>query len=443
MDFMHKATNFFEIPNAVDFTEPIASDSEFYVDFSRLRGNFTDKRLFRYLSVNPNTFAYTEQNFVNKKVLFLAGHRGSGKTTELKRITKLLQNPNCFFTVFCDLKEEALDLNNLDFVDILLFILENLISELNAKGIAVKESVLKSFYDWYSERIEEINNRKESQIRIETGIEGKYTIPLILNVFAKLRTSLSGTHETKEIIRTTFKNKFSEFALKFNEFTEEIARNLRGKKKAKDILFVIDGFEKIGSLENRRKIILEDSNRLIAVKTNMLITLPIELMKEESRLSNFSEVILFPNVKIKEKDNSKVEEAFKKFEELIDKRIDSKLFESKDLAQKIIEFSGGSPREVLRIIHRSYIESEKEIITQKSVENAIKALSSVANYLTESELLKLKELKEANEKNEEVSYDSVLQELLEKRIVFEYNTGSYRRVSPIIEVSKIYQQYVS
>ena len=99
----------------------------------------------------------------------------------------------------------------------------------------------------------------------------------MFSLVTKTKGKLSGSNSTKETIRTVFKNKFSDFSLKFNEFILDIKKYLLDNHISKDLLFIIDGFEKIGSLEDRKKILIDNSNKFVEIKANMIITLPIEL----------------------------------------------------------------------------------------------------------------------------------------------------------------------
>lgn len=440
---MKKAKSFYEIQSAVEFSESVDHNSPFFTDFDGLRGEFTEKRVLKELNINPVTSEYIGQASLNKKLIFIAGHRGSGKTTELNNIAYRIKNPSCFYPVLCYLdKKGGLDINNIDFVDILIYILENLAETLQKDGIDINQKTIKSFQNWYTQRIEEINHLHKSTIDVSSGVEGGFTIPGILKLFSKVTASLSGTDEVKSVIRTTFINKFSDFALKFNQFIEEISAELREKKRAKDIIFIIDGFEKIGNLDTRKKILISDSNRLLEIKTNMILTLPIELMKEAARINNYGTILNFPVIKIKEKDETVVYAALTRFIKFILKRVDEKLF-AQGAIEKIILLSGGSPRELLRIIQQAYVAADGELIDEQAIDKAAKVLAStIAPYLTQAELDKLKELKEARKKNEEVPYDHILQELLEKCIIFEYNDGTHKRVNPIIENSKVYLENV-
>ena len=239
---------------------------------------------------------------------------------------------------------------------------------------------------------------------------------------SKTKGKLSGSNSTKETIRTVFINKFSDFSLKFNELIFDIKDYLQKNKISEDLLFIIDGFEKIGSYEDRKKILIDNSNKFVEIKANMIITLPIELFSEVGRLKEFAKHISFPLITLDKKSKEK-------FKEFIYRRIDKKLFENEKVVEKIIEYGAGSPRETLKIISSAYIEAEEEVLDLKSIKDAQSSISDeMIKYLNESEIVLLKELK----KNNKVLFSENLAKLLVKKIVLEYDDSLEKQINPIL-----------
>jgi hypothetical protein len=52
---------------------------------------------------------------------------------------------------------------------------------------------------------------------------------------------------------------------------------------------------------------------------------------------------------------------------------------------------------------------------------------------------KLQFIIDANKKYIPIPFDTVLEEMLEKNLVMEYNAGNYKRPNPILEFSDIYK----
>ena len=417
---MNKANTFYEIQDAVAFNNPIDEKNEFYTDFSGFRKGFNEKKIFKYLNINPTT---KECNKISQTLkLFLSGHRGTGKTTELLKLKNEIDETTCFFSVFCDLSDEELDVNNIDFIDIIILILEKLTKTLDDKKIDIPKANIEPFYDWYEQRISEINSQTDESASIE--VEGKAGINLfsLFSLVSKTKGKLSGSNSTKETIRKVFKNKFSDFSLKFNEFILDIKDYLLKNEISKDLLFIIDGFEKIGSLEDRKKILIDNSNKFVEIKANMIITLPIELFSEVSRLKEFASHISFPLITLD--DNSK-----ERFKEFIYKRIEKKLFDNEQTIEKIIYYGAGSPRETLKIISNAYIQAEGEIIDLKSVQDAQKSISEeLMKYLDEKEISLLKQVYTKTK----IPFSDELAKLLIKKVLLDYEDGLEREINPIL-----------
>lgn len=435
-----------EVDNAVRFDVPITPDHPFYTDFSDVRGDFEDKMIYKTLNVHPKTFKYNRSaNIGNKVTLFLAGMRGSGKTSELAKIAQKLNNKECFLCITCNL-DEGLDLNDMEYMDILIFQLERLFEEVEKHQIALDEGIVNALYAWFDERVKEVNKviKKEGGFELDVKAETP-TIFSFLGIAARLKANLAGSKENAEKIRTTFKNNFTTFSLKFNEFVEHVNYVIRKEGVAQELLFIVDGLEKVATRDIRKKLIIDEANRIKQIKVNTIFTLPIELIPECQRLLSFSQVVSFPFVKIKERDGSIVEEALQRFQDFVYKRIDAALFDSPETVKQAILYGGGSPRELLRVLEFAalFADEDSNTIYLKDLEKGVQKLAAqTAQYVSKKDLTKLKELKEANDNNMPLAFDEEWQDLLEKLIVLEYNDGTFKRVNPIVEASALYKQYV-
>lgn len=427
---MKKATKFSEIQDATFYNMAIDNEHSFYTDFSNLRKNFSEKKLYRMLNIQDNNECQPLSSFVK---IFLRGHRGTGKTSELLSLQKKIKDTGCYFVVFSDLSDGSLDINNIEFVDVMLLLLEKFMNELENNGATVSSDILKPFYDWFNERITEVNSTIDTSATI--GVEGQVgvSIPFFLKLLAKTTAKLGSSSQTKESIRNVFKPKVSDFLLKFNELTLSIKNEFMKLNKYDDILFILDGFEKIGHLDNRKKVIIDDANLFNRIDANMIITLPIELFEHTHTLTNFAKVISFPLISL-EKDESKI-----KLKEFILRRVDESLFYHNDVLDKIIKYGAGSPRETLRLIQQAYIEAENEIIDLESVEKAIVSMGNqMARYLEDKEISVLKQILNKND----VPFDDTVANLLVEKILLEYEEDN-PCINPLVKENKKLQRMLS
>ena len=444
-----KAQTINEIDQAVKFNEPIGPSHAFFTDFSGLRGEFEDRIVYKNLNVENVNGVFTFNpalNGGNKSILFLGGMRGSGKTSELANYAEKLNSSQCFFCVTCNIDQE-LDLNELEYMDILILQLEQLTKRLSEYDLTIDKGIKERLETWFAKRETEIKRDLKVEAELEAGIEISTKNPLfsLLNIFGKFKTGVVGSNERANVVRQNLKNNFNSFATIFNEFIEEVNYSLRHNDIAREILFIVDGLEKTLSANTRKKIIIEEQNRIDKIRAYTIFTLPIELMSQRPNLTQFCSVEAFPFVKLIERDGSEDETAFNKFKEFVYKRIDSSLFVNEVIVHKAIKYSGGSPRELLKILETTafYVEDEQQQIDEMALDKALHRLANqTAQYITEPMLEKMKKIIENNRVGRDTLFDEVLQTMLENIYVMEYNSGSYKRINPILELSNLYQQYV-
>lgn len=426
-----KAYDFYDIQDAVAFNIPVDKDNPFYTDFTLYRTDFTEKKMFKHLNINPKTNKCNPLR--ESKKIFLSGYRGTGKTSELLSLTDKIDKTDCYFTIFVDISEEELDTSNIETVDILILMLKKMIERLKKLGADVKNETISDFYDWYKSKIiTEVNKSVKGSAQIEVGLKTEGTLLELIGLVANTQAKLQGSNESKTVIRREINNNFSMFGKKFNEFVLSLVSQFRAKGHYKDILFILDGFEKIGSLEDRKKILVDDANKLTIVNAHMIITLPIELFTEKNRLHHFATTENFPLVDLS------LEGAKECFREFILKRIDEKIFTEGSI-DKIIEYGAGHPRQTLQIINRAYVEAEDEFIDMASVNKAIEILGAEMSKVSDEEIAVLKKVK----RQEVIAESDVYTALKSKNIIFQYNSSSESdMVNPIVDADSDFQKYL-
>lgn len=425
-----QAKDFYSIQDAVAFNIPVDEEHPYYTDFSALRSDFHESKIYKHLNINPTT---KDCNVLREpKKIFLSGYKGTGKTSELLKLTNSINSTKCYFSVFVDISDEELDANNIETIDILILMLEKLVQKLEKHGAQVSPDSIASFYDWYKTRIEEINKKVDISASIEVETKAKIGLLDFFSILVKTKGKLQASDETKNTIRTEFKNRFSDFSMKFNEFILSLKEQFQAKSEYKDILFIIDGFEKIGSLEDRKKILVDDANKFTIIKTHMIITLPIELFSEKNRLNHFSTTVQFPLVDLGK------EGATERFKEFILKRVNENLF-SENAIDKIIKFGAGHPRQTLQIISRAFVEADKEVIDEDSVKKAVEILGREMSEVTDDEIEVLKKII----KKEIIGSSNIYTGLKSKNIILDYDTSSEASIiNPIVMENKTFQKHI-
>ena len=106
-----------EVNSRLQLDEVLDGDKDpRWVDTDAARGESSVQQLRRTLGVHPSR---RELKAPERGYYLFCGHRGSGKSTELRRMRNDLHDPRAYYVVFADATQE-LDVNNLRYQDILL-----------------------------------------------------------------------------------------------------------------------------------------------------------------------------------------------------------------------------------------------------------------------------------------------------------------------------------
>ena len=450
-----KATRIVEIDAAINKFLPIPHDHPFYVDLSRHRGETVRAEVFDTLNVSGplDDLTYDHRhNVFNKTRLFLAGMRGSGKTSELDSYAAYLHRPNCFFVVTCNV-DIGLDTQNIEYMDIVIFQLKELTEKLAQENVPIEDDAIVDLNRWFEEKIREINIEVENEAGAKVELGGDTDFPFsvtgalkkLLGISLNLTYALKGTHKRQSTVRKVIRNNFPQYAARFNRFIEEVNLALRQSGKGREVLFIIDGIEKTMTAAQRRKIIIDESNRIQSISVNTIFTLPIELRKEEDYIKHSADVIAFPFVQIVDRQGNPQSGAWNKMREVILARIDQSLFEDTKTLDQIIQYSGGDVRQTFIIIEKArlYIPDGSQQLTASSIAKAAKLLGNrMARNIESTEWEELVRCHNMLEKGIPIEPNPAQWMLLEKNFLMEYNDMTHKRVNPLLEISDLYQYKV-
>ena len=115
-----------------------AEQNDLYIDLDKVRGN---------AGVVPVLASHIRlASGATSQVL--AGHKGTGKTTELHLLKQALETGDPKFFVVMVQSDDEVDRNDVDFPDVLLAVIRQVAVQLRTAGIELKDSYLKSRFDW-------------------------------------------------------------------------------------------------------------------------------------------------------------------------------------------------------------------------------------------------------------------------------------------------------
>ena len=190
--------NIWEVDRQIKFNTPLAEDDPRYVHTEKGRGDFSLGPLLKTLGVDPKTFALKSPP-QNVYALF-CGHRGCGKSTELRRLCARLHRADRFFVVFLDATVD-LDPNNLRYADVLLALAKALSERLQRDAIRIDQVFLSNLEGWFSERIETNARTHDFAVEVKAGAKAESGLPLLGKLFAEITNALKTNSTYKDELR--------------------------------------------------------------------------------------------------------------------------------------------------------------------------------------------------------------------------------------------------
>lgn len=402
----------------------------FYVDTDSVRSNTI--RSFERILKNPLT--------TNQKLLF-TGFTGSGKTTELIRLCYSLEDS---FNVVIFSVKQRLKVSDVTIEAILFEIIEDVLNYLELYGLSRDDEareIIKKIYDWCKET--KIVDESTEKNALSTGIG----INLVKGLFlrAKVESNFSGS-------TTTSATRIEERKLKNLIFECNRIFDYLYDKTGKETLVIIDDFEKI-PFDRARNFYISNTLFLKELRCSMVMTIPVELVyhTEFSLLQGvLGESVVLPMIKVKDVDGSHYKPGLKLLENILKKRIDLTLFED-ECYKKAIHYSGGSIRDLFRIIHEAVINEESGLISAASMERAVyKYKDILSSRIHERDepgisisfddyLDVLFDIAEGNKRQPHRT--TALQDLLRIRAVMKYNDKGFFDIHPLLdEFVKLYKE---
>ncbi|MBN1290386.1 MAG: hypothetical protein JXB48_00980 [Candidatus Latescibacteria bacterium] len=377
MDSSHQGykppDNLWDVYDLLKFNEPLESNDPMRVDTESGRGKFNFTKLYRYLSVDTKTYQFQGNKPPKKIYIAFCGHRGCGKSTELKRLASILDREGLFLVVFLNASEE-LDTNNLEYADVFMALAKKLIEKLEELSLSVNPIYIKKLESWFKQSIIVNAKIKDYAMEIQAGVSAKSGIPFLGNIFANITSKIKNNATYKEELREVVTNAFSLFAEGFNELITAIRDILPVQQNRQDILFIVDDLEKL-PMEKAKDIFINNINQLQQINSNFIYSTPIGMLSEGIQLQQFFQPFTLPMIKIVNKDGSNNPDGYKVLRDMIFKRADRSLFESESLVDKIIEYSGGNPRHVIHLLAYAYSHAENDIFDKEAVDSAIDELA--------------------------------------------------------------------
>ncbi|WP_293126341.1 AAA family ATPase [Microcoleus sp. bin38.metabat.b11b12b14.051] len=352
--------------NAFNPYSPLPAGDPQYVDCGEVRG---DDNITKDLGRNIQR---SEQNTCQ----LYAGHRGAGKSTELLRLEKHLQDKG-YFVVYFAADEQDINPEDTEYTDILLACTRHLLE-------TIKDTDSKPLRDWMKDRWNDLKDLALTKVSFET-----LSLEMQIAQFAKLTANVRNEPSLRQKIREKV-NPYTQTLIEaLNEFIGAAKKKLPAQYL--QLVVIADNLDKIvpfskdgGERSNLDEIFLDRSEQLKALDCHVVYTVPIAMVHSNrasdlrNNYNNIPQVL--PMIMVCNPSGEIYLPGLAKMKEVIEKRVkkvapnlclETKLFDTTEALENLCLMSGGHVRNLLSILQGAINQIDELPITAKAVQRSI------------------------------------------------------------------------
>lgn len=340
-----ESVGFAEVLNSLDVLSPLRDDllSRYYVD--------------RPGNPFPEMLVSLRASASDTKILF-SGSRGSGKTTELIRLSEALQDQ--YFVVFFD-TAVSVDPSKVDYVQLLFGLTLQVYKSAAEQRVKLRQRVAEDLYDLVT--IATVAEEKKRNRQVEVNAELNAQV-------AKLTGTLGlGSGRAKTITRQ-LEPRVAEIIEKFNNLIEEVT-----KKTKKRVLVIVDGLDR-ASPQVQTDLFLRYGEALYSPKCHIVYVVAPSLLYERNTSAikyAVSAHYRLPNFQVVKRSGRSDTTGRRLLREIVERRVGDGLF-SKSALDDIVIHSGGIVRELLWLAREALVRAEHEGSNQVNLGHAREAI---------------------------------------------------------------------
>jgi len=358
--------------NACDPAQPLEAGDQRYVDLSAGRGN------------DGHAVVQCRQRILRSErplVQLFAGHRGCGKSTELRCLQSDLQSKG-YFVAYVEANDD-IDLEDTEPTDILLSLIRGLDSALRDAKVEVRKKHLEDFTDWFAEVVLETTTKTEIEAEVRSEAEVSGGVPLFAKLLARFSGWIKTGKESKKLVRQRLDRQLSQLLSRADLFVKDARLEVR-KSGNKDLVLIVDSLDRIAlkDLKDGRTshevLFIERGDLLNGLGCHMVVTVPISLLfspKASNLGAIFPDRHILPMVKIAERGKQTAWKAGRDLlKELLQHRLAlDKVFTGKAL-DELVAASGGHPRYLMTLVRYALDYVDELPVTTSAAEKAVQRL---------------------------------------------------------------------
>jgi energy-coupling factor transporter ATP-binding protein EcfA2 len=355
-----------------DPTQPLAYNDPRYVPFTGTRGEGD------LVAQITNALFWSE---TPHHILF-AGHRGGGKSTELLRLQHALTHPapgdQPFFVVYFEADKEDIDVNDVDFPDLLLAILRQ-VGEALRMRVAVELCPT-----WLSRFIDDLQRLFTSEVEMQQ-------VQLDVKI-AKFTAAIKSSPDMRSTVRKALEPNVSNLIQAANELIEDAVTRLR-LRGYRDLVLIVDNLDRVilrdipdTPFNTHEHLFINRGTQLAQLRCHSVYTVPISLVfspQGTALINVFSRrPDVLPMVKVAQSDDTDSAAGLEAMRQMVHRRLeaaqvsDRMAFDTDETLADLCRMSGGHARNLLILLRSACTVAGTLPLTRAVVEQAVHGMSN-------------------------------------------------------------------
>jgi hypothetical protein len=411
---------------------PLTVDQkDLYVNLDDVRG---DADIVKRLSsvIRLSTESFSSQ--------VLAGHNGCGKSTELMRIRADLElgDPK-YFVVFCDVFEN-LDLNDVDFPDLLLDLVRQIADALRSRaGIELKPS-------YPREVVERLNKLLHSEVGVESVEIG--------SDLAKITGTIKNSPDMRQKVREALEP-FTDTLLSAANDVIGAAVSQLSKQGYAGIVLLVDNLDKMpvrpkenSNCDTAEYLFINRAAQMTALNCHVIYTIPLSLAysHQEQVIKNRygGHLPLVPATKVvfPPPESGPCRSGVAKFREIVRKRLQQagmsveETFgsDSEGILGELIALSGGQPTELMTIVREALVSGGLPITAEALYRAKKEGQREYSRILLAEHIEIIEEVARDGEYARKSDTEEAFRQLLNSRAILQYvNDKEWYGLNPMVK----------
>jgi len=368
----------------------------------------------------------------------LAGHRGSGKSTELAQLCHDLGDPRSgeprLFAVLCA-ADEDIDRNDVDFPEILIAIIKQTAKQLKDRlGISLKPG-------YFKDLIERFKKVLTSDISLDEFELGKGLL--------KLSGAIRSSPDARMAVRKLLEPDAGNWIYAANDLLGQATLEL-SKKGYAGLVVIVDDLDKMvlrphdAGCSTQEYLFVHRAAQLSSFACHMIYTMPLELAysHQEQTIAKLYggrvPVVPMTQVATRPPKSRPYKTGMKLFQQIIAKRlasaaaVEQDLFDTPKVRDELIRLSGGQPTELMSLVRESIVSGSLPINEQLLKRARQEGRRAYARQLRIDHWPILKKAKASGQLTRTKDNDQAVRELLESRAILLYvNDQEWYGVNPL------------